>query len=402
MSGRAYLLDLTRLVSRLGKGAATGIDRVELAYLTQLLKQSAPVFGLVRTPAGLILCDRQGMTCVADWAKGGTLPRKVDLIGRITRRGNPVRAAAEAALRKIALRRMPVALAGAAMRRAVPEGTVYLNVGHSNLSAQVLRVLREGAGLKIVVLLHDTIPLDYPEFSRPDQVPVFRSRVAAISAHADVVIHTAAATRLSNDRQLARFGRVPHGLVAPLGVELAPATGAELPDLDLAAGFFVVLGTIEPRKNHALLLDVWDRLAARGGLLPRLLIVGNRGWAERPLLDRLDRGVPGVTVLTGLDDRAVARLLGEARALLFPSFAEGFGLPALEALKAGIPVIASDLAVFRELLGESAIFLDPRDIDAWSETIEAIAGGAQNPGSRSGVPGLSTWEDHVRLVLTSI
>lgn len=412
MAAGAYLLDLTRLVSRLGKGAATGIDRVERAYLKQLLGQGVPVFGLLRTPAGLLLLGRDGMRMVAGWAEADPLPQAIDLIGRIARRGDPVRAAAEAALRQIALRRMPLALAGLALRRALPSGAVYLNVGHTNLSARLLRILRDGAGLRIVVMLHDTIPLDHPAFCRPDQVPGFRRRVAAISAHADLVIHTAQATRQSNERHLVRCGRVPPGVVAPLGVELAQASAARLPDLDLAAGYFVVLGTIEPRKNHALLLDVWERMAATapfaspsaagGEGLPRLLILGNRGWAEPRLLARLDAGVAGVSVLSGVDDAAVSWLLGHAQGLLFPSLAEGFGLPALEAVAAGTPVIASDLPVFRELLGDAATLLNPRDSVSWLETVRALATDQRGRAAPGGAPGLSTWDAHVRLVLTSI
>src|SRR5262249_41515194 len=94
--------------------------------------------------------------------------------------------------------------------------------------------------------------------------------------------------------------------------------------------YFVVLGTIEPRKNHLLLLNVWRQLAERGGPTPKLVIVGARGWENEQIVDVLDRGLltrPHVLEVSGLKAAALLRLIKNARALLMPSFAEGYGLP---------------------------------------------------------------------------
>lgn len=401
MAAEAYLLDVTRLLSRLGRGALTGIDRVELAYLGGLLASGLPVFALAKTPAGVLLLPKEAMRQIEAWSQGSALPIGSDLIGRLGRKDQPVLAAIEAKLRRMAIARAPIFLAGRMLRRTLPANTRYLNVGHANLSSRMLRAIREKAGFQIAVLLHDTIPLDHPEYTRADQVETFRRKVAAISAHADVVIHSAQATRETNELQLKKFGRVPAGIVSPLGVSIPDPDNAELPDgIDLARGYFVTVGTIEPRKNHQLLLDVWESIAHKYGPMPHLYIVGNRGWAEASLLDRLDQGVAGVSVLNGLSDSGVAALVSHADALLFPSLAEGFGLPALEARALGTQVICTDLPIFRELLGIEAVYLPPGDIYSWERTImDRFLHGryGRNTVNLGDIP---TWSNHLRIVLT--
>ena len=392
---------MTRLLSRLGKGALTGIDRVELAYLEGLICQEKPVFGLARSAAGVLLLPETSLREILGWAKGAMLPGRIDLIGRIGRKGQPILAAVEAHLRRAAIGRAPVFLAGRMLRRHLPNGTAYLNVGHANLSGRLLSILRNRAGLKVVVMLHDTIPLDFPQYARADQVEVFQRRVVAIAAHSDVVLHTANATRATNEQQLARCGRVPPGIVAPLGVTLAEPDFAQVPkEIDLRPGYFVALGTLEPRKNHALLLDVWERFAAAGVSGPRLVILGNRGWAEPLLFARLDQGVQGVSAHSGLSDAAVSAVLSKSSGLLFPTFAEGFGLPALEAAALGVPVICSDLPIFREILGIDAIYLTPSDIYSWERTILDRFLLGINEAETVGKGGFFTWSEHLRIVLT--
>jgi glycosyltransferase involved in cell wall biosynthesis len=106
-------------------------------------------------------------------------------------------------------------------------------------------------------------------------------------------------------------------------------------------------GTLEPRKNHLTILNVWRELLARlGQAAPRLILVGERGWENENILDLLERCRPlrgHVLEVAGLTTPAFKRLLKGARALLMPSFAEGYGLPVAEALAVGTPVLASDM-----------------------------------------------------------
>ncbi len=137
--------------------------------------------------------------------------------------------------------------------------------------------------------------------------------------------------------------------------------------------YFVVLGTIEPRKNHLLLLNLWRRLVEEfGQQVPRLVVIGQRGWECEQVVDMLERceALKGVVVeLNGCDDVALATWLHHAQALLFPSFAEGYGIPLVEAMSLGTPVIASDLPVFHELAGDIPEYLDPLDGEGWRKAV---------------------------------
>ncbi len=372
----------------------TGVDRVEFAYLSHLLTLETPLFGLVRTAAGFLLLNRAGAQGVAALVMGGVL-RKADLLSRLTNRKNPVRARAEASVRALAVARAPRNMLGWLLRR-LPDGASYLNVGHSNLTDPVLHVLHRR--FRVTVLVHDCIPLDHPGYARPDTVDGFAAKLTAVAAHADLVIHLTAVARNLTEAHLRRFGRLPAGVVSPLGVPVPQPDPTALPaTLDLTAPYYIVLGTIEPRKNHALLVQVWQQLG-RSGAPPRLYVVGNRGWADPALFDQL-AVTPGVQVLSGLSDGAVAALLQGAAALLFPSLAEGFGLPPVEAAALGTPVIASHLPVLHEVMGDYPVYLDAADSYSWVETIEAQGRGALRQGDIGLRRVPPTWEAHFNTVL---
>ena len=385
----ARLLDLTRLVSRIGRGPLTGVDRVEAAYLTELLRRDGPMFALVRTAAGFLLLDRAGAQGVAALVAGAT-PGPADLLSRLTNR-DAMRGQAEASVRRLAIARAAVPLLGRLLAR-VPQGATYLNVGHANLSDRTLARLHRRC--RIAVLVHDTIPLDFPQFSRPDTVDSFARKLASVATHADLVIHTTQATRRATDPHLRRAGRVPPGVVAALGV---PCPQPDPTTPRPPGRYFVALGTVEPRKNHALLLQVWTDL---GPDAPTLLVIGGRGWADPQLFDRL-AATPGVQLLSGLSDGAVAHLLQGAAALLFPSLAEGFGLPPVEAAALGTRVVASDLPALREVLGDYPIYLAATDSYSWSETIKTLRSDLQprrNPTAFTP----PSWEDHFNTVLSLV
>jgi glycosyltransferase involved in cell wall biosynthesis len=141
---------------------------------------------------------------------------------------------------------------------------------------------------------------------------------------------------------------------------------------------FITVGTIEGRKNHALLLHIWKRLVATyGSDTPLLVVVGRRGWEADHVLAMLDRAPDlkdHVVELGHCGDEELASLIAGARALLMPSYAEGFGLPVAEALQLGTPVIASDLPVFREFAGEIPTYLDFLDGKAWESAIMGFTG----------------------------
>ncbi|MCE0505475.1 glycosyltransferase family 4 protein [Roseivivax sp. GX 12232] len=380
----------------------TGVDRVERAYLDHLLAAPVPLFGLVRTALGYLLLDEAG--CRAFAARLDAPPEaQPGLLARLARRGDPARAAAEEAHRALALDRARKGALGPMLARHLPAGSAYLNVGHSNLTAATVAGLRAVPRLSIAVMIHDTIPLDLPEMQREGTVPRFRALLDRACAEADLLIANSRATA----EDIARLtGRRENVVTAPLGVAV-PRPGQAPEGPWTARPYFVALGTIEPRKNHGFLLDLWARLTEElGPKAPHLLILGARGWRNAEVFARLDARPAHVHELGALPDAAVAALLAESRGLLFPSLAEGYGLPPAEAAALGVPVLCNSLPVLREVLGDKAVYADVAEGYLWHDKIMRLAqGAATRNGDRDDRPGAwrpPGWDDHFRIVLTHV
>lgn len=385
MAAEGWLLDISRLVSRLGQGPLTGIDRVEAAWLRHLLSESKPLFLLCKSRTGQMLLRADAGVILLRWLGGDGAPEN--------------RHAALARLRPMALAHSlatggPFGHLARALRRALPQGGWFLSLGHTNLDNRLMAELARG-GLRRAVMIHDVIPLEFPQFAAPGAPARFERRFRA-ACDADALICISHSARGSVVATAARLGlRLPPQIVAPLGTDLAAPT--TLPaGVDPDRPRFVTLGTIEPRKNHALLLDVWDSLPPPR---PQLVVIGRRGWADQALFARI-AATPDVAEFNTLDDGQVAAVLTGAQALLMPSFAEGFGLPLTEAAARGVAVICADIPVARELLAGYAQFLPPSECTIWAASVRAALLAARAPGAKSiEVPG---WMAHFLKVSTGL
>ena len=147
------------------------------------------------------------------------------------------------------------------------------------------------------------------------------------------------------------------------------------PPAGTPARYVLHVGTIEPRKNIELLLEVWTSWVAEDPSAPALVLCGRRGWKSDALHAVFDRAAaagwlqhPGY-----VDDDALAALYRGALAVVCPSLYEGFGLPLVEGMAAGTPVVASDIPVFREVAGEAAVFAPASDRAAWKRALVELA-----------------------------
>ena len=359
------VLDLSRLLSRAGRGTPTGIDRVELAYAEHLIATDpSACFTATTAFGGLGLVPRdqaEGFVAAiaAAWRGRGAAvgdPRHVRRLGRSTRL---------AALFG-GERRLFVTL------RQSPAPPVYLLVSHHHLEKPaILARLKARSAARFVCLIHDLIPIEYPEYAKPGQAENHRRRIETAVRFADALIVNSGVTRDALLPYLDRAGRDAPVLVAPLGLDL-PAEPTD-PGSPVDRPYFVYLGTIEARKNHLLLLNLWRQLATElGAAAPLLVLIGQRGWETENVVDMLDRSPAlrgAVIEHNNLPDTEMVRLLKGARALLLPSFAEGFGFPVIEAFGVGVPALCSDTPALRETGGAIAEYLDPLDGPGWRSAI---------------------------------
>lgn len=165
---------------------------------------------------------------------------------------------------------------------------------------------------------------------------------------------------------------VPHGTPS----WALDASALKRPDPP-ARPFFLFVGTLEPRKNLPRLLDAYERLLGMtDGQAPDLVLAGPAGWSMGPLRERLARpALQGrVTQRGWLPDAELRRLYATALGLVFPSLDEGFGLPVLEAMACGLPVLTSDCGALAEVAGPDAVLVDPRDVDDLARGMQRLAG----------------------------
>jgi glycosyltransferase involved in cell wall biosynthesis len=350
------VIDISRLLGRYFDGRyPTGVDRVTLAY-TQHYGPSAR--------AMLRWRGRSGLFSAAISAQVFALLARWDM--------------ADARALRMLIARGLVSSIGTGNGH----GALLLHTGHNDAEAPALWRNIRWHNVRPVFFVHDLIPLTHPQFCRAGEPERHAQRVRHMLQGAAVVANSRYTLMQLHDYAQNNGLTLPPSTVALLAPP-AQFTSKVIANNPLNAGvngeiYYVVVGTIEPRKNHALLLTVWRHLLATLPVeqVPHLVVIGQSGWdcevLEQELRDA--RAFKGrLQWIEQCSDADMLAWLQGAQALLFPSFVEGFGMPLAEALALGTPVIASDLAVFREFAGEVPHYLAPTDVTAWASAVMAYA-----------------------------
>lgn len=260
--------------------------------------------------------------------------------------------------------------------RDIPSGAVFFDIDsvwNTQLKRSYLFPILKQNGVKIVTQIYDLIPITHPQFCHENTTANFMVYVGANLRYADLIITSAETTV-----------KVLNELTDKIGLERKKSAVVTLssdfsnngksdekdvvdPDVKKIADkgdYLLMLGTIEPRKNHSIVIDALESGLAESGI--KVIFAGRIGWNVKELEKRIRKHPlynKSLFFVEKPNDATVDHLYKNAFAVAFPTFNEGFGLPIIEAFMRGTPVVASDIDVLHEVAGDFADYFDPNDKD---------------------------------------
>ena len=229
---------------------------------------------------------------------------------------------------------------------------------------------------KAVLTVYDMVFRDVPETMENKN----RARLAAVLEQSIKRAHLIVTISQFSRERILHYYDIPEEqvIVAPCGVDhelFRPASEQQIDimrqTLNLPTEYILYLGTIEPRKNLARLLDAYSALSASHAL-PPLVLAGNNGWNNGDVHERIAALGSKVIPLGFVDSDMLVPLISGAVCFAFPSLYEGFGLPPLEAMSCGVPTLVSDTASLPEVVGDCAVKVEPLSVDSIRDGLERL------------------------------
>ncbi len=252
--------------------------------------------------------------------------------------------------------------------------------GHPHYGA-LIEALRQRHGMRCALLMYDLIPLRFPEFCAPDLVRIFRAWVDDILPRCAAIFAISQATAADTTARLGELRGANPPPVRPLpmgtGFGAGPQTDQHSPRLPPAGSYALIVGTIEARKNHLLAFRAWRRLLGElpAGQVPTLVFAGRAGWMVADLMQQIantDHLDGRLVIIADPTDAEISALYQGCLFTLFPSYAEGWGLPVSESLAFGKPCLCANRTSLPEAGAGLARLFDPDDLNDLVTQVRAL------------------------------
>lgn len=268
-----------------------------------------------------------------------------------------------------------------------------------------------GVSGKIITMVYDMVYKAFPETMNKKTLTMLCLNMKRSCSRADAIITISSFSK----NEIIKYLDVPPEkiYVMPCGVDSTifhaqydAEQVSKVKDIyGISDDYYLYLGTLEPRKNIVRLIEAYSLLRSRNSCVPKLVIAGGKGWLYDDIFAKVNQlGLQDDVLFTGyVDTSHVPLLFKGAYAFVFPSIYEGFGLPPLEAMACGTPVITSNVASLPEVVGDAALLVDPYSVDSIADGMEKIISDSQLRFhlSKRGLKRASefSWDNSARIVL---
>jgi glycosyltransferase involved in cell wall biosynthesis len=221
---------------------------------------------------------------------------------------------------------------------------------------------------KLIITIHDLTPLIFPQYHSWRRRIFFRFLLRYTIRIADAIIVDSQSTK----KDVSTFLSIPENKinVVYLASDMKPQDDQLPPKYGINGDYFLYVGTVEPRKNLLRLIEAFNQLDRK----MKLVIVGVSGWDNKAIYENKNPNL----IFTGyVPEKDLPRFYCNAKLLVYPSFYEGFGIPILEAMNCGCPVITSNISSMPEIAGDAALLIDPYNVEEIKRAMQRLSSDAK-------------------------